>query len=502
HDSWAGVNKTDGSPGAKGSVNFIRTTLREETVEFLDGLKRGGKVPFKHLQSARNDISNALTAAQKANDGEAVKRLKGLKRDLNNETERLAKQSGGDGKVMEVAQKTADAVDFYQHTYAPLLREGNGKKFNAAVRSHANNGTEVQSFFKPDKAGQSAADEAKRLKKLTGHADDPVAAARDVRNLIMADMATTTNNLNKGAIDNYISTHSALLKEFPEAKGVLERLSRNVNATADELVQAKKAFKDASDAMKLTEGQINKSRAAQFLEADDVVSVAKKALNSSSPEKEITELLRMAARDETGQAKKGIEQAVSDALYGMVTNANRSVAQNAENFRTSLAKTEALLRKDSVRKALTRVYGEKGMKALDDVRDVLTKTARKTSTAGSDTAANVAQSQTISSENLRIMMAAYFGITKGRGIFTISKYASNLIRGDVDAKLARILVDVSTNPKKAAAFLRMREPVKVNGKFRQALEMNSEIDKSKKSLKTFLANNFPEILASDSDDKE
>tara|TARA_R110001606_G_scaffold152799_1_gene293656 strand:+ start:14068 stop:17028 length:2961 start_codon:yes stop_codon:yes gene_type:complete len=497
YDAWNGTKNTEGTMTAKtageaDSVEFIRSQLGKKTVEMLDGLQRGGDEVFNNIQSIRNGITKAIKAATDAGDGVAKRKLGKLKENLNAEFERLAKQGGGNPIVTKVAQKASDAVEFFQSTYAPLLRDGAGKKLNDAIAKNARNGSEVKAFFKTDAAGKAAADEATRLKGLIDQSSDPAKGIKEVTDFVMADMAHTTKQLNKKSIDNYINTHSTLLKEFPEAKTVLEKLARNVNATADDLVRAKKSFDDASGALKLSEKEINSSRAAQFLN-DDPAEVAAKALRGGNPEKDIVDMLDKAHRSGVPGAKEGVEQAVSDAIYSMVTNTGRKSGDDLIDFRASLGKVSKLLGKEKVRKALRRVHGDEGLATLDKVNKKLDLHARQTSVAASDTAANVNAAQTVNSENVRIMLAAYFGITKGRGIHTISKYISDFIRGDTDARIARILLDVTLNPKKGAEFLRAttQKPTSAIGK---RLEANDLIDARKKKFEAHITNNYPEFF--------
>ena len=142
-----------------------------------------------------------------------------------------------------------------------------------------------------------------------------------------------------------------------------------------------------------------------------------------------------------------------------------------------------------------------------------------TTIAGSNTIQNSGSKDVIKTEQARILVAAYFGITKGRGIFTITRWVSNLIKGpDAEKRVARMLTETMLDPERAAAALKAmpknadpnaNQIAAIRGRFLKGeiteKEAFAEIDKlpQAKAFKTYIANNLLDAVAKElSEDAE
>ena len=533
--SWKRTMNPDSAKNSSeaASIETARSYLPKQILDDLDAVSAGGQKPFRDIQALRPKVSAALNKARMAGeDGNVISRLDNLKRTVEGEAERLVKQAqppGARPAVKAAAARVEDAKRTFIE-YASRWKEAGtpGAQFTAARRKTFKAGSEnITPFIKKDSTGTQAVEAARQFRMIVDDMADVPGAEKSVTDMVMARLADSTQTLSTKKINEFISTHSQFLDEFPQTRRALQDLAKNVDNATGAAANAKAAFEEAKQFGREARAARNTSAAAKFLEVDDASEAVGKALSGDTPIKSINELLGRAGQDATGEATEGVKQAAKDWLYKQATTtkgAPGSDNANIEMLQASRATLEKLMGPTSSverRQALRRIFGEQGLKTLDEVRKRMNIAARQSMTtiAGSNTIQNSGSKDVIKTEQARILVAAYFGITKGRGIFTITRWVSNLIKGpDAEKRVARMLTETMLDPERAAAALKAmpknadpnaNQIAAIRGRFLKGeiteKEAFAEIDKlpQAKAFKTYIANNLPDAVAKElSEDAE
>ena len=399
---------------------------------------------FGALQDLRPDLSEAITTARAANQGGVVERLAQLKDAINMEAYYLA-EAGGDA-----AQRAKRANTFYAEEYVPRFKQGVGDAFRRAERRGAPFAptTIGKRFLAPASGAREA---AVQLRSIIETAPNKIQAEVAIRDHIIGDVADLMvdggGKINKGRLDRYLKSRPAreTLEQFPEIRkeivGLRDSLGTRLeleNVAAQDVLRAKEAFAK-------TQRDLTKNATRFFVDADPVNAIGR-AINSQDPIKAVGELASLAAKDPTGEAKKGLQIALGDFLE----NTLRGTREIEGQLEVLQGKVSQLLNNPRKRKALSLIYSPQDMVILDRVQNQIRLMDRinQQVTTGSPTAA---LQQHIN--RARIVMASWYGIVKGRGIFAISRWIQEGLGMDPLKAANDILLDAMLDPNLAKTML-------------------------------------------------
>ena len=163
--------------------------------------------------------------------------------------------------------------------------------------------------------------------------------------------------------DNGINITSA--RRFVERYPVLD-LYPELKAQMLDARLAQQLIKNKTDAtLRRTQSIENQSVASKVIGGDAGVRIDSIITGKTQhPIRDTDELLRLASKDETGQALKGVKDALFDHIITNITKVVPDTGQQILNPGT----TTKFLNNKTNRTIITKVFGEEGMKLLDAVK--------------------------------------------------------------------------------------------------------------------------------------
>lgn len=158
---------------------------------------------------------------------------------------------------------------------------------------------------------------ASRLGITTG--DLELATRRGLQNLFLESATNPDGSVNLKAMQRFQKVHEPALKRFPDLQKELGNAS-DAQDFAETMVKSEKRLL----------GQIEKSRAGLFLGFDDPVTALKHAMADEKRfDSNIKSLVRMAEKDDTGLAKRGLQSAFIDVVQQGFAGGKTDVAGEA-----------------------------------------------------------------------------------------------------------------------------------------------------------------------------
>ena len=437
-------------------------------------IKKPKPLFFGDLEDARPDLSAAIKKARADNEGGVVERLIELRQALDGEAAKLADAGG------PAAERAAEAIDFFRDIFAPRFRQGVGR----AVSTAAKRGAPIEPSALAGRfvrTGPSALEAGEDLARIVGGIADPSQAREAVRQFVLSRLAKAaidpSGKFNPQRIAKFLETHDDALAGFPGIRSEIKALSGRAIKAERKLTQFEGDLVDAREAAKLTEREQNRSVTALFLGTDPEKAVAR-VMGSDDPGAAMSRLVKEAAKDRSGQAKKGLRVAVDRWLDNKVRS--RSVNLAGDDFIIVANEVEDLFKNPRTKKALEAIYSQPEMKVLERARDQLRLMARLNTqvTTGSPTAAIQQNVQRV-----RIVLASMYGIVRGRGIFAISGWVLKALGKDPVVNARAVLRDAMLDPSLAKLMLAADGP-----STRRILEQR---------LRTYVANNIASELVTE-----
>ena len=163
------------------------------------------------------------------------------------------------------------------------------------------------------------------------------------------------------------------------------------------------------------------------------------------------QLIALAKKDPSGEALAGIKAALREWVWNKSTsNQARTLPVPEDIYELSRYQVNKLLNNNSTRKALNELFTKNEMSVLDNVKNKLNEMDNINAqiTTGSPTA--VIEKAV---DRVRVIMASYYGIVKGRGISAISKFVMQALGFKPKELAAKVLTDAMLDPELAKKML-------------------------------------------------
>lgn len=430
-------------------------------------LKPEGRLTFGDLADLRPQLSDAIAQARAANEGAVVPRLQRIKDVIDIEARSLEDAGGAAGEAAR------EANDFFKTQYMPKFKKGMGDSFRRAIRS----GKEIppsataQKFLQPR---PGVLESSAQIKKIAEESTDAARASMAIRDYIIGDVAAlmqkTDGKTSLSRLVKYINDPNvkSMIDQFPAVKKELESFRNDLALRKTKESALSQDVAQRKDALGLTEREAQKSAARFFVDSEPVMAVGR-AIDGKNSFLDMKELVDLAAKDGTGEAKAGLRAAVNEYIDRTTRSTSKEVGGRLEILQSRVTK---LLQNTEKRKALQLLYSKEEMDVLDRVQDELRLMDRinRQVTTGSPTAA-LQEART----GIRVVLASYYGIVRGRGVFFISEKIMNFLGKNPVTIGTEILREAMLNPELAVTLLR-----KNVGTAKVAAE---------RKILTFLANN-------------
>jgi hypothetical protein len=350
-----------------------------------------------------------------------------------------------------------------------------------------------------------------RVRQLKDALKGDVKGTDSVQDWILNDLAETVKEgatpakINEWLKDRKVSTW---LQEFPEAlptiKAYLDdvtKASEAVSVTGQGVRAAKSAFgmisteatqpaRQSADAIKeaarrVAKREVQKSKedaansAAKLVIGADPVNAITSVMESKNPGRAARELMDLTAKDSSGKATKGLQNAVREWMDNQVTRFGEVVSTIDDPTTTltmdQLAKSYAQLNRiltkgSSARKAIESVLGNKELNMLDIYRGQMEvmERFRRASAGQSVTSLNTELSKRFAESEAKNMLGLFariaYGLTPGglkqSGTGSAVRAAGALldkfvsVSGDPSGRARAIMVEAMTDPELMAKLLR------------------------------------------------
>jgi len=412
---------------------------------------------FKEINDLRPSVSDAIEKARISGDGSQVLKLKQIRRFINKQADILAER--GD----QVGLRAKDAVSFFKNKFAPLFGEGVGKEFKKSVRRFKETPTSTAAqFLQLSNRTGGAEESAQQLSRIIDSFDIPssgtsqigkakaIQAGRQaVQDFIVEDLgiALQGKNAKQSApiVRQFQKANADNLNAFPQAakqvedfaKGLENGLNR-VNQLGDEVISLQKALKET-----------DKSEAAKafrkVVKMDDPVRTLDGILSSPTGKTQFDKLFVATKKDP--QARAGLKAAVSEALRKKIINNVKLIEGEVKP-----AKLNEILNDPVTKSIMGRLFKKSDIKALSEVRKRIIESSQVAGAVSNS--GSIIRELTVESQKVANIFASIYGIAKGRGLFTLSKFVVNKFTGgSVDKRLNDIVAQSMTDPAYARMLL-------------------------------------------------
>lgn len=164
---------------------------------------------------------------------------------------------------------------------------------------------------------------------------------------------------------------------------------------------------------------------------------------------------------------------VGEYLLTKLTNPNKRVL-GSDEFRTMTERVSRFFADDRNLRALKQLYSPAELGAMSKVRETMMEMDSIHTPVGRT---NVLSGLGVDQERLRTLLASYYGIIQGRGVFMLSNMITKSLGMDPALNAQRVIMKAMLDPEYAATLLRR----------------NTDKDAVQK-VHTYLANNYPESL--------
>lgn len=403
---------------------------------------------YGDLQNIRPYLSDAIRESRGdiKLGGEVANRLGQLKEVVDNLVEEIAKRDDAFG------QRAKRAFDFYKNTFVPKFRTSVGNEF---ARKYKQGAAAIPSsqlaskFIYPNKGG--ALEAAENLKKIIEGSENEVTAVAAVRDYLISDLANyitgTKNNLIPARIRKFKENYQEILKRFPSIKKEIDQFEANFGKKVKSIEDFQQKFDNARGLLSDKTRLRQLTAAELFLNKNPVQAVAT-VFSSPNPKQLMQETLSFLKQDKSGDAVEGFKKAISE--YIDQSTRGNPLPGDIDGYYIKKSIIEGLYNNKSTKEALELIYSPQEIKILKDVRDQLVffDAINAQVVSGSPT-----QPLTEATNKLRIVLASWYGIVKGRGVFAISNWLSGVLGFKPSEVAEKILVDAMLDPELAIKML-------------------------------------------------
>lgn len=412
-----------------------------------------GKVSLGDMLDARKHLNAAAEKAQQAGNFDLAENIRTMKKQINDEADRVIAEGGPGSKEAAAAKKA------YEEDYAPYFAEGFGRKFRDKIQKDPTGRTQLPPSETAGFFLNNSDEAAKDLRRITSIAKDPAAAARAVGNYMKAQLANLVKSdgtLEPATMKKWLDNNRAALSEFPDVDAEMAQLYQDVlngrsarNQAHNEVQSLAGRLKQAEADAAATEKRINNS-ALKVLIDNEPQNAAAKILSDGDPEARMKETLQLLSKNEP--AKTAFRRAVADHLESVFTGTRTEQTGN-DTFAMLQTKVEGYLKKPGIEKALIELYKDQpdaiaNLRLAQRIgRDVAKVNIQ--ATAGSATAENAARRSKFLVP-VELIFKSAFGNLEGGGQMRRLKLAMSTIPGlNNDAAIQRLLIRAQFEPELA-----------------------------------------------------
>lgn len=447
----------------------------------IDLQNKGDKTFYKDLIGLRANVNDAIGNAYSNNSTVAAKNLENIRATIDQYTENLSNFNQGQNIIPEgfasvpsdAAEAAVKANDFYKNIYAPKFKEGLGAKWADNTIKKKNLETQTaQNFLLGPTEG------ATQLRNIINNAQNPKIMENQVREFMIGELAQRAFK-GKGEIApqqilQFIKQYDSILNQFPDLKTEISLLRSTLRQKADKTTGLAKAVISAKNNLKQTKSDAKKSAFKYFTDSQPEDAV-RKILSDPNPARALTDLKRIIGNDP--DAKLGLKAGLRDELYNRIINTKGVTNSGDEINVASLAKLNKLLTEPKMQNVLKGIFNKTEMAALTRVRQRVTELDRINIQTTSGSSTNPLQQD---SKRVKTVLASVYGIVKGRGVFAISSWFGDIIRGGSAADVGeQLLTKAMLDPEFALLMLK------------------ADTRKNQLAARAYILNNFPEVLSAD-----
>jgi len=414
-------------------------------------IDRGSKdLSYGALQYARPEISKAIGDAKIANDGALVEKLIDLKNILDDYTQILVDNANTQTKGL-----AAKALNFYKTVYVPEFRQSIGKAFKKAVRSETpwEASMTASKFLLGNKGGSREAVE--NLSQIIRNSGSLAQATNAVDGYLHNLMARSFLNKNGKVVAQrmrlFKRDFEEVLNKFPDTKKKFNEFYNKVINGQKKVNELEVKVKDQFDKNTPNNLEAQLNAAETMINKNPVDAINSVFSSGTDHAKKMKQLIDLAKKDPSGEALAGIKAALREWVWNKSTaNQARTLPVPEDIYELSRSQVNKLLNNNSTRKALNELFTKNEMSVLDNVKNKLNEMDNINAqiTTGSPTA--VIEKAV---DRVRIIMASYYGIVKGRGIFAISKFIMSALGFKPKELAAKVLTDAMLDPELAKKML-------------------------------------------------
>jgi len=446
------------NPTSRGDLSSIPSDIANR----IDELSTQGDVTYQELNDMRPRVSAAIRQAIESGDGATAQKLGKLHDFMNQQADHLA--STGD-------KAASDALDFYRNEFAPRFGQGQGAQYRKAVNAFRQKPSQTaRDFLMGPQEG------AQQLNQIIRGSPDAQAAQAAVQDFMTSQLArrlaTISGDRSAARVaDRFIRDYATTLDQFPQLRKELQTTARDLTGKTEKVSNLTRAVKSKQEGLKLTKQEADQSAARYFIGTDPDKAI-ERVFGSSEPARAMAELRQKA----TGhpEAMKGLRASVKNYLEGRLMNPSAG-----EDVTATVNRVNKAFNNNRLMKALRKVYTPGEISRLKAVQNRLNEMARIDKRVTSNSITNQLGQD---SQKVRVVLASIYGIVKGRGVFAISKWLGNMVRGESIQKAAsRIVQDSMLDPELAATMLRKDSP------------------QTRRELRTYLLNNYPDMFNGNQD---
>lgn len=444
----------------------------------IEAQAKGNRSSYKELIDLRANVNDAINQAYKNDSAVAAKSLEKIRGTIDKYTENLASFNQGQKIVPEgftaipsdAAEAAVKANDFYKNIYAPKFKDGLGGKWADDTVSNKNLQTKTaQKFLLGPTEG------AEQLRNIINNAQNPEVMEAQVREFMIGELAQRAfkgkGEVAPTQIYEFMKRYDSILDQFPALKSEIVNLRTTLKGQADKTTGLAKAVTKANNNLKQTQSDASKSAFKYFTDRqpEDAVS---KILSSENPTVELAKLKNIISKNP--EAQLGLKAGLRDEIYNRVINTKGATAAGDEIQVASLAKLNKLLTQPKFQKVLSGIFNKSEMDALNRVRQRVTELDRINIQTTSGSSTNPLQQD---SKRIKTVLASVYGIVKGRGVFAISNWFGDMIRGGTADEVGeKLLTKAMLDPEFALIMLK------------------ADTKQNQIAARAYILNNYPELI--------